>query len=218
MTPGDETRAKLRALRDKLAAELPRARIRAGAPGELAQRLESALAQVSGVYLLGVSTAAPAPAGLDDAREDALVEGHLALHDWERWIEQEKQRRPKTTTYCRQHERQETNVEVRLLRYCLQDGGSLGTKLESESASRPARNVSLGGIFVAAAPDDLPEVRVGSVLHVSVSYGALSLKARAAVVRRDASGLGLRWIEESERVRRAIEVLLDAIRGARADR
>lgn len=220
MTPTDEIRGKLRALRDRLAAELPRARIRAGAPPDLAQRLQTALDLVSGVYLLGLSTAAPAPAGLGEAREDALVEGHLALHEWERWAEQEKlraARRIAPASNLRQSERHETNVLVKLLRYTLQDGGSVGMTLESETANRPARNVSLGGIFVSASPEDLPRVGPGCVLHVSVSFGALSFKARATVIRRDGNGFGLRWVEESDRIRTSVESLLDAIRGARTE-
>jgi hypothetical protein len=221
----DDPRAKLRKLRDRLAVEAPRARAALSTPPEIAERLQSALDLVSSVYLLSTGATAATSAQLDEVYEDALVEAHLVLHDWERWLEQQRQkpasRTPPASPTRRQHERYDTNVSVRLLRHSVHADGTGGATLNSEATSRPARNVSLGGIFVAVPKDELAEVAVGNVLHVSVSTPAgalLSFNARATVMRRDASGLALRWIVDSERLRKAIESLLDALRPSRPQR
>jgi hypothetical protein len=220
--PTDDPKAKLKALRDRLAIEAPRAQARPQAPPDLVRRLKSALELVSRVYLL---TAAQTPA-LDEVREDALVEGLLVVSEWERWLTQEKQdkqQKPVARPWSspidqRRHERLETNVTVKLLRHSLSDDTTGGVSLESATTSRPARNVSLGGIFVAIPKDELPQVTTGSIVHVSVSaaLGApVSFEVRAAVARREATGLGLRWVDDSERFKRAIESLLDAVRRAK---
>jgi hypothetical protein len=219
MAEVEEPKTRLRALRDRLAVEAPRARARPTVPAELVARLQSALDCAS--HLLGAAAALSSPA-LDEARDDALIEGHLALHDWELFIEQER-KRAQTTPLARinrrQHERQETTVGVNLRRYRVRDGGRGDMTLDSEVANRPARNISAGGVFVLATKEDLPQLGVGSVVHVSISFdGAPPFQARAAVAHRDATGLGLRWIQDSDGVRLAIQMLLDAIRTVRADR
>jgi hypothetical protein len=216
----DDLRSKLRTLRDNLAAAAPRARSR-GAAGELCERLEAAVELVSGAYLLAVRATAGSAA--EEMYEDALVEGHLALHDWERWLAQQEQQklRPRGVlggAERRQSDRFDTSVAVKLLRHSLRDDGSGGVKLASDATSRPARNVSLGGLFVQLPRQELAEVRVGSVVHVSVNAHELAFQARAAVTRRDDDGVALRWIPDSDRVRRAIDQLLDAVRRARSDR
>jgi hypothetical protein len=227
----DDTVTKLRTLRDRLAAEEPRARARANAPVELRRRLAATLELVGRVYLLDPRTTAAAT--LEEVREDAVVEAHLVLHDWERWLasaELSQRARNRVATPVplspatplapnrRVHDRHETNVAVRLLRYALRDDGSGGVTLDTETSSRPARNVSAGGIFVTATRADLPQLAVGHLVHVSVSSSlaaSLAFRARATVQRRDDSGLGLGWIVDSDAVRTSVEALLEAVRLAR---
>jgi hypothetical protein len=226
----DDAAARLRTLRDRLAVEEPRARARPNAPAELKERLQATLELVGRVYLL--DRKATSAATLDEVREDAVVEAHLVLHEWERWLLQEEARAQRATRARvptptpapidrRVHARHDANVAVKLLRYDVRDDGLGGSTLDTETSSRPARNVSLGGIYVAAARGDLPQLTVGRVVHVSVSssLGAgLAFRARAVVQRRDDGGLGLGWIVDSDPVRAAIEALLDAVRRARSDR
>ena len=214
-------RGKLKELRNRLSAELPVARLRPSAPPELVQRMESALEMVAGAYLLSAADpVSPASASRDELYEDAVAEGHLALHDWERCLERESRKEQSSKTPPpidrRVHQRHDINVTVKLLRHRVRADEFGEYKLDSETTSRPARNVSLGGILVAVLKDDLPQVGVGSVLHLSVSFGAQqSFQVRATVQRRDAQGLGLRWIVDSDRAQRAIESLLEAISRAR---
>ena len=227
MMATDEVKAKLKELRDRLALETPRARTRPQVPAELTARLEAALQQVSGMYLLDAAPGAPtkvASQALADARDDALLEGHLALHDWERFVEQEREKRARARARPptpppldrRLHARHDTQVAVKLLRYRVHDGPLGDVTLTSETASRPARNASLGGIFVAVDAHDLPRVTIGGVLHVSVTVGeSLSFQARAQVVRRDSTGLALRWVLDSDGVKRSVESLLEALRKPR---
>lgn len=214
----DDPRAKLKHLRDRLASELPRARIRANVPPSLVDRLDAALELVANVYRLGASSPSKA---LDEVHEDAVVEAHLALHDWERWLEQDQKQKRLTTkppaAERRQHERHDTNVTVKLLRYRVRPDELGEVQLDSETTSRPARNLSPGGIFVLVPVGELAQVGVGGVVHVSVRFGsAASFQARATVQRRDATGVGLCWIQDSDRGRAAIESLLDAVRRSRS--
>ena len=213
-------RGKLKELRNRLSAELPVVRLRPSAPPELVRRMESALEMVAGAYLLSATDPVSPASAREELYEDAVAEGHLALHDWERWLERESRKEQSSKTPPpidrRVHQRHDINVTVKLLRHRVRAYEFGEYKLDSETTSRPARNVSLGGILVAVLKDDLPQVGVGSVLHLSVSFGAQqSFQVRATVQRRDAQGLGLRWIVDSERAQRAIESLLDAISRAR---
>jgi hypothetical protein len=222
MAGPDQMKATLRTLRDRLALEVPRARARPDTPPDLVERLQAALDYVSGIFLLPSSSTSSAAKALDEAREDALVEGHLALHEWERLLESASQqkRRSQTPTPLdrRQHARQGVDVTVKLLRHQVRGGGFGENTLESEATSRQARNVSIGGIFVALSGAELPKIGVGAVVHVAVTVGgAPSFEARTVVMRRDGAGLGLQWIVDSDRTRRAIESLMEAIsRGSRA--
>jgi hypothetical protein len=221
----DDTKAKLKQLRDRLALEAPRARSRPDAPLDLVQRLQSAADMVGQVYLLMVGSSPASNEAREEICEDALVEGHLALHEWERWLEQQGRAKPSPRTAPpvdrRQHDRYKIGVSVRLLRHSVRADGSGGVALSSEVASRPARNVSAGGIFVALAAGELAEVKPGSLVHVSVMTsdgGGIALEARAIVARRDSSGIALGWVHDSDRTRAAIDSLLDAIRRSQRDR
>ncbi len=218
MSSTHEWKARLRQLRDQLASEEPRLSVRAHAPAELAARMRAAAELVGRVYLLVCAPSQVPAETLEEVCEDAIVEGHLVLHDWERWLEQDKRPRARSRTPPpidrRQYARHETKVSVRLLRHDVGDDGSGGVALASQEMSRPARNLSLGGIFVAVTRNELPQVTAGSVVRVSVSTPlgpGGSFQTRAAVARRDDAGLGLRWIEQSDRFRRALETLLAAV-------
>jgi hypothetical protein len=218
----DELKSKLKQVRDRLAVEVPRARIRPSAPSELVERLEATLALASGIYL--AATTSPSADSLQNASEDAIAEGHLVLHDWERWIEREKEPKPTVRTRSvrlsdppdrRVHERYETGVSVQITRHGVHEHAGT-VRIESASVSRPARNVSTGGIFVAAPKEDLPQVGVGAIVHISIKAEEHSFHARATVTRRDADGLALRWVQDSAQAQRAIESILDAVRRVRA--
>jgi len=63
----------------------------------------------------------------------------------------------------------------------------------------PARNISLGGVFLSADGHDLSMVEVGTTLEVMV-FDALdekrsALRIAAEVVRRDDDGVALMWAE-----------------------
>src|SRR5438270_324885 len=120
MTATDETKSKLRALRDRLSFELPRSRVRGNTPTELTQRLQAALDAVNGAYAMHEASTAAAAEALEEARQEAIVEGHLVLHEWERWSE--IQRQPKLKAQAPKSRRAadarpSAEVTVRLLRY-----------------------------------------------------------------------------------------------------
>jgi hypothetical protein len=211
----DELKSNLRKLRDKLALEAPRAHARQGTPPELDRRLQSTLQRTSNA--LSGPTGGAKPGALEELYDDIIVEAHLVLHEWERWQADagaQKVKPPVATTNRRAHPRHDTNVSVQLLRHAVH-ASNHGVTLESESLKRPARNVSLGGMFVVLSKDDLPQVAAGSVVHISVSFGdSLTFRARAAVARRASDGIGLHWIQENEAVTRSIKALLDAIHQA----
>src|SRR6185312_7011600 len=138
MTTSTETKRKLRELRDRLSFELPRARVRPNMPAELVARLQAALDAVNGAYAMPAASTASAADALDEAREEAIVEAHLALHDWERWTETQRQPKPRRAVDARQSR----EVEVRLLRYRAQNGDGREVALADTPAARAARNVS----------------------------------------------------------------------------
>jgi hypothetical protein len=218
--PDEDVKTKLRRLRDRLALEAPRARVRA--PAEVAQQLEAAAAQVSRVYLLSVAAAATVAPELAEAQEDAIAEGHLALVAWERC--QASQTAAKKTPSVpginrREHERLPITATAKLLRHTVREDGSGALLLDAATTSRAARNVSLGGIFVTLAKGELPAIGVGHVVHVLIAPAnagaAESYELTATVVRREESGVGLRWMLKTERDRVAVEKLLESIRPKR---
>jgi hypothetical protein len=222
MAASDETKTNLRALRDRLSVELPRARVRPNTPTELVQRLQAACDAVNGAYAMPAASTASAVEALEEARQEAIVEAHLVLHEWERWAE--TQRQPKLKAQPPKLKRtpdgrQSGDVEVTLLRYRAQNGDGREMALSEITTARTARNVSTDGIFVTMPKDELPQLIIGGVLQLStrVDNGA-ALQARATVVRRNADGLSLKWIVDNERTRRLIESLLDAVRRQRRER
>lgn len=211
----ETTKGKLRHLRDRLAFEAPRARIRPAVPTDLIQRLGSALELVSGAYLVATSGVAAGP--VEEMEEDALTEGYLALSEWDRWLEREKVPAVnplKRTENRRKHERAPTTITVRLLRLTASEQATGGVTLDAKTATRPARNVSLGGIFVSLPREELPEIGIGNVVHVLAALEANSHQLRGVVTRRDNSGIALRWLVDSERTQKAIDALLHAAQSA----
>src|SRR6476659_8919981 len=77
--PSEDPKLKLRKLRDRLAFEIARARGRS-IPPDLLRRLLSA-----SELLVQIGELKNAP---EEAYEDTIIEATLALHDWERWLEQ----------------------------------------------------------------------------------------------------------------------------------
>jgi hypothetical protein len=222
--PGDDDiKLQLRGLRDRLALEVPRAHARYQAPPELMRRLLLSSETAARVFqLLGPSGAVPDD--LEEAATDAIVEARLALEAWAEWCGRPAQApRPHTTPVLgtplggadrRQHERHEIAVTVRLLRHVVREGAPRPA-LDIDSASRPARNVSLGGISVIAGANDLSQVGLGSVLHVLVGTGPRSFNLRGVVTRRDATGIALQWIAESAGEKRTVQELVETVRGGK---
>jgi hypothetical protein len=192
--------AKLRGLRDRLARETQQARSQARAPEELIRRLQAALDCAHGVCALssvmrGVAGESPV---VVVARSNALIQAHLALHDWECWsaVEPPEVRAPAAVPVNRRHHvRFETQMAVRL--------GTL---------ARSARDVSAGGLFVKVPSGELPRLAARSVVQVTVELGrGREVAVAAEVLRREASGLGLRWIDDSQRAHRDIAALVDCV-------
>jgi len=67
MTASDETKTKLRELRNRLAFELPRARVRPSTPPELTARLQASLDAVSGAYAMPAASTASAAEAIEEA-------------------------------------------------------------------------------------------------------------------------------------------------------
>jgi hypothetical protein len=209
----DDPQAKLRTLRDRLSATLPRVRMRSDASPDLERGMQGVLRQIESLLRIVGNKGAAAPDNLDEALEDAVAESMLLLHDCDRLLEtQAKPRLHAKGSERRQHERYETRVAVRLLRHATRQDDIGAVSLTTETANRPARNVSTGGIFVTLGKDELPQIAVGNVVHVQVSGPGSGFQARAVVVRRDAQGLGLSWILDSEKLRRDVVAFLDAVR------
>ena len=194
----EDIKAKLRKLRDRLAFATPRARTRGNTPPALLERLEAAAEVLNAVCRFGGGAEAMRSDTLDELYEDAIVEGHLALHEWERWRDDESQQKHKVRAAAplgqrRQHERHETSVLVSLARHGVHGGGAVST----DAVQLAARNVSLGGILVMAGKGDLATAGVGSVVrvaqpveraplaHAGHRHPARRRRHRAALARRD---------------------------------
>jgi hypothetical protein len=71
-----------------------------------------------------------------------------------------------------------------------------------ETVVLPARNLSRGGIFLASDGNDLRRFAVGSTIELLVFDGNNEehpvVRGRAAVVRHDGAGMGLRWLDNPE--------------------
>src|SRR6266542_4262235 len=201
----NDLNAKLRALRDQLAVETPRAKGLQRTPPDLVRRLQAALDCASGVCMLtsvmkGAMAMTESPV-VAVARGNALIQAHLALHDWERWLAAEDHDARSSAPVAanrRRHVRYETDVAVKLVRRARQGGPALPL-LPSDEAVRAARDVSLGGL-------------VSSLVEVTINLGrGREFGARAEVLRRDPRGVGLRWFHDSDRVRLAIESLVATV-------
>jgi hypothetical protein len=88
----------------------------------------------------------------------------------------------------------------------------------AETAVLPAKNLSLGGMYVSADGNDLTDsFRVGKVVEVLVfdagDENRPAAKGKAKVVRFDTEGMALKW-EPDLNTQKQIAKLLDAIRRA----
>jgi hypothetical protein len=214
------SKAKLKAMRDRLAATVPRARARGNTPPAMLKRLHGTFKHVNDLYQVLVTRTANAVT-LGEAVDDALIESQMLLDELDAQPTDAPQPLPRPHLFVRErreHERYDTRVVVRLLRHSVHVDPAGAVSLTAATASRPARNVSLGGIFVALQQGELSQVGVGSVVSLDVGLSGevapfhARVCARAVVMRRTADGVGLRWVETSDRVRRDIENLLELVR------
>jgi hypothetical protein len=84
----------------------------------------------------------------------------------------------------------------------------------SETLVLAARNVSLGGIFLASDGNDLTGLGIGNEVELLVFNASdgesPAVRASALVVRRDQGGVGLRWKDDDETTRQ-VETLLGSM-------
>ena len=92
---------------------------------------------------------------------------------------------------------------------------------EAETVILPARNLSLGGIFLGHDGHDLARLEIGSQVELLVfdatNEEAPPVRARAQVVRHDEGGLGLEWKRDAETSKQVKALLKSAKRGLRSD-
>jgi hypothetical protein len=86
---------------------------------------------------------------------------------------------------------------------------------EGETLILPARNISLGGVYLTADRHDLSEFEVGAHLEVLV-FDALNeknrpVRLRAQVVRRDGTGMALMWASANAEAALQLAKLLGAL-------
>jgi hypothetical protein len=158
---------------------------------------------------------------LEEVYSDALVEAHLAMHDWERFRKQdEAAAKPKpaarssTMSPPRVHPRVDIDVSVKLRRFSVHEVSGAGMTVEAHTTSLPARNISAGGLYVVAKGSAHKELVVGSVVMVTVSLArdaSLAFRMRAVITRRDDAGMGLRWIVDPKPGEHTVQSLLDAV-------
>jgi hypothetical protein len=84
-----------------------------------------------------------------------------------------------------------------------------------ETMVLPARNISLGGVFLAADGHDLGALQVGGVLEVQV-FNALDeshrpVRLHARVLRHDANSMALMWTSEEPHAARELARLLETL-------
>jgi hypothetical protein len=82
----------------------------------------------------------------------------------------------------------------------------------------PARNLSLGGIYIGSDGNDLSRFRVGNrvelLLFDATNESNPPIRGAARVVRHDDAGIALTW-EPDEETTRAIKSLLGALQAQR---
>ncbi len=85
----------------------------------------------------------------------------------------------------------------------------------SETLVLPARNLSLGGMYLGADGNDLKAIKHGSSVEVllfnAVDESHPAVRAGASVVRVDQDGIALRWLENSD-TSLALASLLEALK------
>jgi hypothetical protein len=92
---------------------------------------------------------------------------------------------------------------------------SVELHLGDETLILPARNLSLGGIYLGSDGHDLGAFPVGAALEVlvfdAVDEARPAVRAQAVVVRHEQAGMALRWKTDGA-VIRELEVLLEALK------
>lgn len=92
---------------------------------------------------------------------------------------------------------------------------SVELQAESETLLLPARNISLGGVYLDADGHDLAAFEIGAEVEVLV-LDALDdsrepVRLVAEIVRHDGGGLALMWAESEAGAVRALAALLDRL-------
>jgi hypothetical protein len=84
-----------------------------------------------------------------------------------------------------------------------------------ETLILPARNISLGGMFVDADGHDLSAFPIGAVLSILVFDAAdesgPTVRATAAVLRHDPEGIALKWDETNAENQKHLQAVLDSL-------
>ena len=93
---------------------------------------------------------------------------------------------------------------------------SVELKAESETMILPARNISLGGVYLGADGHDLNGIALGARLDVQV-FDALDeskrpVRLEAQVVRVDDKGMALRWLSIDALEAAELSKLLDTLK------
>ncbi len=93
---------------------------------------------------------------------------------------------------------------------------------DEETLLLPARNISLGGVYLAADGHDLDALELGMELEVLV-FDALDDKRKPVrltgeIVRHDGDGLALMWADSDPAIAIELAKLLDRLQPKDADK
>jgi PilZ domain len=84
-----------------------------------------------------------------------------------------------------------------------------------ETLVLPARNISLGGLYLAADGNDLSSLAVGEVVQIMLfdvaDEGQPTVRADATIIRKDKEGLGLTWASTDPVIARKLATLLERL-------
>jgi hypothetical protein len=93
---------------------------------------------------------------------------------------------------------------------------SVELKAASETMILPARNISLGGVYLAADGHDLSGIAVGSRIDVQVfdalDEGKQPVRLDARVVRCDERGMALQWLSVDALEASELSKLMDSLK------
>lgn len=84
-----------------------------------------------------------------------------------------------------------------------------------ETLVLPARNISLGGLYLAADGNDVSHLYVGDIVEVTlfdaIDEGKPFVRGAAQLARRDEDGLALSWASSDPVVARKLASLLERL-------